>query len=64
MTVWGHFAGKSVIEGEMWLQSTSFAFLTGIAEIPSLLVKKKTEAVSERPTGLVRPFAGAKEHLS
>ena len=60
MTAWEDFAGKFVVEGEMWVQGTSFAFLTWVADIPSLLVKKK-EAVSERPIGLVRPFAGAKE---
>lgn len=61
--MWEDSAGKFVVEGEMWLQSTSFAFLTWIVGIPSLLVKKK-EAASERPMGRVRPFAGAKEQLS
>lgn len=64
MAVWEDYAGKSVAEGEMWLQSTSFAFLTWTADIPSFLVKKKTEPISERSMGLVRPFAGAKEQLS
>ena len=44
--MWEDFAGKFVVEGEMWLQRTSFAFLTWIVDIPSLLVKKE-EAASE-----------------
>ena len=61
--MWEDFAGKFVVEVEMWLQSPSFAFLTWIADIPSLLVKKE-EAMSERSMSLVRPFAGAEEQLS
>ena len=63
MTVWEDFAGDFAVEGEMRPQGTSFAFLTWVADIPSLLLKKK-EAVCQRPIGLVRPYTEAKEQLS